>query len=368
MSKSKFLSCVFCIIALIVGFVAGFSAYAVANSPQSDKLFRVASGDLSVHFLELGNKYAGDCIYVKANETDILIDAGSRQGSITTIKNYIDNYCTDNTLEYVIATHAHQDHIAAFSSTSTRNGIFAEYICENIIDFGTATKYERNGAEKTDTYSKYIAERNNEISSGANHIAVSNYNEPDFQKEFDLGSGITLTILNNHYYYNKTSNENNYSVCVLLSNGANNILLTGDLEDEGEEKLVELNPNLPQCSLFKAAHHGSYTGSHDVLLNKIKPENVVFTCVAGATEYTKDNENTFPSQAAINRIANYTKNAYVTSLCIDYDTGKFQSMNGDIIFIFNKDGARLTCTNNYTLLKDTAWFKANRTTPAAWAN
>jgi len=368
MSKSKFLSFVFCIIALIVGIVVGFSGYALANSPESDKLFKIASGDLSVHFLELGNKYAGDCIYVKANETDILIDAGSRQNSITTIKSYVNNYCTDNTLEYVIATHAHQDHIAAFSSTQDRKGVFAEYEVENIIDFGTATKYERNGASKTQVYEKYLAERNEEINNGAKHIAVSDYNETGFQKEFDLGSGITLTILDNYYYYNQTSNENNYSVCILLSNGSDNILLTGDLEDEGEDKLVELNPNLPECSLFKAAHHGSYTGSGNTLLNKVKPKNVVFTCVAGATEYTSVLNNTFPAQAAIDRIANYTKNVYVTSLCIDYDNGKYESMNGDIMFVFNKSGMRVTCTNNSTFLKDTEWFKNNRTTPTAWAS
>ena len=367
MAKSKFLSFVFCIISLIVGVVAGFSGYTLANSPQSDTLYKVASGDLSVHFLELGNKYAGDCIYVKANDKDILIDAGSRQGSVTTIKNYVDNYCKDNTLEYVIATHAHQDHIAAFTSTNTRKGIFEEYVVENIIDFGEATKYERNGANKTNVYEKYIEKRNEEIASGANYIAVSNFKNEGFQSQFDLGSGITLTILENYYYYSTTSNENNYSVCVLISNGLDNILLTGDLEDEGEEKLVELNPNLPKCSLFKAAHHGSYTGRGDVLLNKIQPENVVFTCVAGATEYTSTLLNTFPAQQAINRIAKHTKNVYVTSLCIDYDQGLYQSMNGDIMFVFNKSGMKLTCTNNSTLLKDTEWLKNNRTIPANWA-
>ena len=182
-----------------------------------------------------------------------------------------------------------------------------------------------------------------------------------------MGSGITLTILENLYYYETTSNENNYSVCLLISNGADNILLTGDLEDGGEENLVSLNPNLPKCTLFKAAHHGSYTGSGNSLLNKVEPKNVVFTCVAGSTEYTSNLNNTFPAQAAINRIAKHTKNVYVTSLCVDYSAGKFESMNGDIMFVFNKDGMKLSCTNNTTVLKDTEWFKANRTTPVEWA-
>jgi hypothetical protein len=71
--------------------------------------------DLSIHFLELGNKYTGDCVYVNYGEIDILIDAGSRQSSATTIKAYINNHIQDNKLEYVIVTHGHQDHIAGFT-------------------------------------------------------------------------------------------------------------------------------------------------------------------------------------------------------------------------------------------------------------
>ena len=100
----------------------------------------------------------------------------------------------------------------------------------------------------------------------------------------------------------------------------------------------------------------------------VKPQNVVFTCVAGSTEYTKTEENTFPAQAAINRIAKHTKNCYVTSLCIDYDAGEFESMNGDVMFVFNKEGSKVVCNNNYTLLKDTEWFKQNRTVPQSWAS
>ena len=364
-TKTKFKIFLFSIIAFIIGIAGGASTYVFAFSPDSDTLFTIANGDLSIHFLELGNQYAGDCIYIKANDNDILIDAGSRQNSATTIINYVNNYCEDKKLEYLVATHAHQDHIAAFPSTSKRDGIFKAYEVENIIDFGEASKYGIGNTEYTENsvYGKYEKERDEEISAGANWFPVSNYNQPDFQKVFDLGNGITLTILDNHYYYNKTSDENNYSVCLLISQGSNHILLTGDLEKEGEEYLVEKN-ELPECVLFKAGHHGSKTSSTDALLNVIKPKNVVFTCCAGATEYTTNHANTFPTQDAIERIAKHTKNCYVTTICTNTKTeldneifDKFESMNGDIIFTSNKNGYNINCTNNNTLLKDTQWFK-----------
>ena len=79
--------------------------------------------DLLIHFMELGNKFTGDSIYIKAGDTDILIDAGSRASSSTTISEYIDTYCTDGILEYVIVTHAHQDHIPGSSLVPTNPAI-----------------------------------------------------------------------------------------------------------------------------------------------------------------------------------------------------------------------------------------------------
>ena len=49
----------------------------------------IEEGEVSIHFLELGNYYAGDSVYIKAGEVDILIDAGSRASSSTTILSLI---------------------------------------------------------------------------------------------------------------------------------------------------------------------------------------------------------------------------------------------------------------------------------------
>ena len=78
---------------------------------------------ISFHFLELGNANTGDCVYIKAGENDILIDAGSRANSAATISSYLnkEGRVEDNKLEYVIATHAHQDHIAGFSGVNDPN-------------------------------------------------------------------------------------------------------------------------------------------------------------------------------------------------------------------------------------------------------
>lgn len=67
----------------------------------------IQNEELSIHFLELGNKYKGECIYVKAGETDMLIDGGNRKYASTHVANYLKQYVADGKLEYVIVTHPH---------------------------------------------------------------------------------------------------------------------------------------------------------------------------------------------------------------------------------------------------------------------
>ncbi len=325
--------------------------------------------DLSFHFLELGNNYTGDSTYIKAGDVDILIDAGSRQNSADAIASYVDNYCTDGKLEYVIATHAHQDHIAGFTNTNARNGIFKRYECGVIIDFALTNA-------SSAVYNNYVTARDEEVAAGAKHYtALECCNETNgAKKTYELGEGMSMTILYQRFYSESSSDENNYSVCVLFNHGDKYYLLTGDLEAEGEASLVASN-NLPEVELFKAGHHGSYTASTDTLLSKIKPKIVCVCCCAGSVEYTQNSANTFPSQAFIDRVAPYTTQVYVTTLgSVEFDSDKnkyvdtgFSSMNGNITVLSSGGNVTVTCSNNNTVLKDTAWFQANRTRPPAWA-
>ena len=72
----------------------------------------------------------------------------------------------------------------------------------------------------------------------------------------------------------------------------------------------------------------------------------------------------FPAQDAVNRIAKYTDKVYVTTVVNDDEKG-YKSMNGNINF-HCESGQEYTVTgsNNSTILKDTDWFKNNRTWPS----
>lgn len=303
--------------------------------------------ELSVHFLYLGNNTSGDCTLIKTGDTEILIDAGSTTSSAGTIVPYISRYCTDGVLEYVIATHGDQDHIASFVGGSTYTGVFDNFVCETIIDAPRTNK-------TTQIYKNYVAKRDAEVAAGAKHYTALECwnNQNGAQRSYVLGEGITLNILYQKYYEVSHSVENNYSVCVLISQEENHYLFTGDLEESGEKSLVESN-DLPKCKLYKAGHHGSKTATTAELMAVVQPEVVVASCCCG-------DKFDFPHQEFLNNIAPYTDKLYIP-------LAEGILLNGNIV-VNSTDGKTVSvaCSNNNTLFKDTDWFKNNRVLPEQW--
>lgn len=362
------------LVLIVVGLGVGlYISVFVENPVKTERPEDVyVNSELSIHFLELGNNNTGDSIYINCGDTDILVDGGSRTNSSQTIKGYVDEYVTDGKIEYVIVTHADQDHIASFAGDNSNTSLFDMYEVETIIDFPKTDK-------STAVLNRYYAKRDAEVAQGAKHYtALECWNEQNgAQRSYEIGDGVTLNILYNYYYENNSSDENNYSVCFQIEQGSNKYLFTGDLEEKGEEYLVQYN-ELSKVQLFKAGHHGSKTSSNECLLDVIQPEIVVVTCVAGSVEYTQNLLNTFPTQDFIDRVSAWTDKVYVTTLGsiiqngVDengnpkYKDNGFTSMNGNIVFSVTKGTINIKCSNNDVLLKNTDWFKTYRTCPTAW--
>ena len=321
--------------------------------------------DIAVHFIELGNKYTGDCTLIKVGNVEVLIDCGSRTDSVMTVSGYLNGYITDGKIEFVIITHAHQDHYAGFATPEKMDSIFDLYDCGTIITFAKTNQKATNT-----TYKNYLRELNDEIANGAKHYTADNcYNNASgAQRSYALGAGYSLEILYNKYYFENATTENDYSVCCMISGNSKNFLFTGDLEKAGEEALAnkyktdhsEIDFTSFSVDLYKAGHHGSKTSSNDAFLDVFKPQICCVCCCAGSSEYTKTADNQFPTQAFIDRISNYTDKVYVTTLCVDYDKNEFESFNGNIIVLVKGNDIDVKCSANNLLLKDTDWFKNNR--------
>ncbi len=388
-TKNKIKTLFVSVLAMIVGVVFGFIAniaYVMPNSyviPAKKQISAnvdvlgeinantVASSDLSIHFLELGNQYTGDCTLIKVGNTEMLIDAGSKANSISAIKTYIDNYCTDGILEYVVVTHAHEDHYAGFATNEGTKSLFDHYIVNQIIDFGNAT----NKTTDNKMFANYKRELEEETQEGAKYNTaidcVNSQNGANREYFLDQNKNIYFEILYQYYYDHQTSDENDYSVCLQVVHGEKKFLFTGDLEKDGEESLVDSPLNagrLGKVELFKAGHHGSKTSTSTKLLQVINPEVVCVCCCAGSNQYTSNKLNQFPTQDFINRV--YSNNPltqiYVTTLCLDFDNMEFESFNGNIVLLSTGvSDVSMMFSKSSTELRDTDWFKQNRTLPAS---
>lgn len=345
----------------------------------------IKTSDFSVHFLELGNNKAGDCVLIKCGQTEVLIDAGSAKNSAVTIKSYLDEY-VEGDLDYVITTHADQDHISAYVGTGSgtnRTGILYQYKVGTIIKFSVTTK-------TTAIYNDYLAAVSYAESQGTKvYTAKQCYDETDGAKRqyyLDDAHTISMNILYNYYYYNKSSDENNHSVVTLftqeLAGGNKHYLFTGDLEKDGESRMVDYYQKagnsksaydiLPEVELYKAGHHGSKTSSTSKLLQVIKPKYVAVCCCCGSPEYTVVDENMFPTKTMLDNVLQYTDKIYVTSLATDVeivygDDGKvkskkwnYTSMNGDIVFYSRGGNLNVHCSASDATLTNTDWYKEHR--------
>jgi len=169
--QSRALIALLCCLSLLIGAGLGFYVAVTRAVPASDPVpdpapetpATVTSGDMEIHFLELGNGYTGDSTYIRVGNIDILIDAGSRADSVSTIADYLHAHMQDDLLDYVIVTHAHQDHYAGFATSASQDSLFDLFRVGTIIDFPKTNQAERG------LYANYLRERGEEIAAGATH-------------------------------------------------------------------------------------------------------------------------------------------------------------------------------------------------------
>lgn len=91
-------------------------------------------------------------------------------------------------------------------------------------------------------------------------------------------NGVSVYLMNPPKDY-KAKNDfdaNNGSIVMKISLGEISILFTGDIEKEGETLLLTKDNRL-KSTVIKAPHHGSLTSSSVAFLDKVRPDNVVFS-------------------------------------------------------------------------------------------
>lgn len=249
-------------------------------------------GLMHVFFLDVGQ---GDSmLLVTPHGKRVLVDAGPGSAVIEPLKRAIGWLSHD--IDLAVITHFDRDHSEGFLS------VLRDYHVEHLLITGVEQKTALQG-----NLFAMIAKLKIPV-----WIASAD-------TDFLLDDGVIMDVLSpfeslaGKYFQN--ANETSIVTRILVKSGVDNrgifqmhpeILTTGDIGFETEQKLVEKYGNLLHAAILKVPHHGSRYSSGDAFLARVRATWAVISVGAHNTYH-------HPHPDALGRLKNMMKNVAESS-------------------------------------------------------
>ena len=223
------------------------------NSPREDLEIEVAPGVTStyglmrVHFIDVGQ---ADSAFIElGNGQTMLIDAGRSGGDVV---DYIRNLQYE-TIDYVVASHPHDDHIGGMATVLNSFNIGKMYMPKQAHTISAFTNMldviENKGIDL------YTAK------AGTNILSSGNIN-------IDVLAPVSES----------NSNLNNASAVVRITYGKTVMLFTGDAEHVIENQLLNSGVD---ADVLKVGHHGAGSASSSSFIKAVSPDIAVISVGEG---------------------------------------------------------------------------------------
>lgn len=254
----------------------------------------------------------GDGIFLEAGGTRLLVDCGSAQ-----LKNVGKNRLIPflksrgiTHLDYVFVTHGHLDHVNGIRHLLEEGRIPVELLVFSSLSREDQTCGELAALQEAAGGRVAYMEAGQSLMEGKLTIDCL-YPSPSDQ----------------------AGDKNDQSLVLLASYGDFRLLLTGDLEEYGENQLLEIHQDRlpPAITVLKAGHHGSKTSTTEELLTRLSPGAAILS-------YGEGNTYGHPSKEVVNRLNRHGVPVFKTAesgMISIWTDGKRMKIKG---FISGKSG------------------------------
>lgn len=222
-----------------------------------------ATNTLKVHYIDVGQ---GDAILLEQGNHYMMIDGGPETCQ-NTLNSYLNNLGVTS-LDYVVGTHAHEDHIGSLDYVINSFKIGKVYFPKTTSTSKCFTNFVKSVQNKNLTFTS-----------------------PNVGDTFMLGNAKCTILAPNSSTY---SSGNNYSIVIRVVFGNNSFLFTGDAETLSEKEILKNGQPL-KSDVLKVGHHGSSTSTSQAFLNAVNPSTAVISVGSG-------NSYGHPNSTTINKL------------------------------------------------------------------
>lgn len=187
------------------------------------------------------------------------------------VVDYLLKNCRGNdglvTLDFILGTHAHSDHIGGFDTVILHPQIDVKKAYLKSYNEEQINSYERTRWDNREVYEQMVSALNK-----TNTPIISNFDN----ESFSFGN-FKITFLNGAPKERKRQfGENINSVVTLVEKSGAKILLAGDMNyKDGDERRI--TDKVGKIDLLKVGHHGYFESTSFYLAKKMKPKYAVVT-------------------------------------------------------------------------------------------
>ena len=245
--SKKMTAAILCVVVILFAGGGGFYYYkggSLTNNPLIEGIRKAIFGiesissDLTVHFLDVGQ---GDSILIQLPNGQVMLIDGGGADSASSILSYMRSLKI-TTIDYLVATHPHEDHIGGLPSIIEAIDIKAIYM----------PRISHN----TQIFERLLAAiQNKGLQVDAARAGVSILSIPDLQID------IVAPVRDDY------SELNNHSAVIKLTFRDSSFLFAGDAEALSEG---DITANV-LSDVLKVGHHGSNTSTSESFLYKVQP-------------------------------------------------------------------------------------------------